>query len=59
MKQQLHKCDPDKNVNCPKTFCATYGQGNECALTVNPEYALVDADGKPIEADASGYDDEN
>ena len=30
-----YKCDPKKNVNCPKTLCQT-----ECFYTVHKEYAV-------------------
>lgn len=47
-KKPLYYCDPEKNVECPKTHCKL-SEFQGCELTTSPEYAKTDADGKPIE----------
>ena len=32
-------CDPEKNVNCPKSICQALGRG-ECIYTTDPEFAV-------------------
>ncbi|MBP3573247.1 MAG: hypothetical protein J6J71_01415 [Prevotella sp.] len=47
---KLYKCDPEKNTECKKTICFT--NGGECSATTNPEAAITDENGKPIEEPA-------
>lgn len=44
----LYLCDPIKNASCKKTFCAYRHYGGMCKHTLNPEYARLDAWGKPM-----------
>lgn len=39
----LYLCDPDKNVDCPKTVCQSY-----CKNTTKQEFAKLDENGLPI-----------
>jgi hypothetical protein len=39
-KDELFKCDPAKNVNCPKTRCYYNAIHGECKYTTNPRYSL-------------------
>lgn len=36
----LYKCDPLKNINCPRTHCFHTRCGGDCKLTTNPEYSI-------------------
>lgn len=44
---KLYKCNPEKNTECKKTIC--FINGGECDNTTNPEAAIIDENGKPIE----------
>lgn len=51
-KVTVYYCDPEKNVDCSKTYCKGKGDAAkwpECEFTSHPEYAKTDADGKPLE----------
>ena len=45
----VYMCDPDKNTECPKTYC--YRNNGECECTMCAEYAVKDRRGKPITRD--------
>ncbi len=45
--EKLYKCDPEKNPECKKTSCFIHG--GCCDNTTNPEAAITDENGKPIE----------
>lgn len=48
-KRPLYLCDPDKNADCPKTYCAYFHPGfGECRHTLNPNHAALDNYGKPV-----------
>ena len=49
MKQNYYFCDPDKNINCLKTYC--YKNGGECRATTNPDYAVDNYNGVIVAAD--------
>ena len=49
-KKLLYVCDPDRNAECRKTGCHKYGQYSNCRLTLNPAYAVRDANGEPVVA---------
>ena len=46
----LYKCDPEKNKKCRKSMCYTNPNGlkNPCRATRNPDYAVLDENGRPI-----------
>ena len=46
----LYKCDPEKNKDCVKRICYTRRPKlrNPCRSTKNPEYAVLNDQGKPI-----------
>ena len=45
----LYLCDYDKNVDCPKTFCAYfYPDFDGCRHTLNIECAVTDSNGNPV-----------
>lgn len=46
----LYECDPEKNVQCEKTYCKFNRKAKECVCdgTSNKEYARADAYGRPI-----------
>ena len=41
---RAYQCDPEKNTDCKKTGC--YERGGPCKLTLNPEYAKEERNGK-------------
>lgn len=41
---RAYPCDPEKNTDCKKTGC--YERGGPCKLTLNPEYAKEERNGK-------------
>lgn len=41
---RAYPCDPKKNTDCKKTGC--YERGGPCKLTLNPEYAKEERNGK-------------
>lgn len=46
-------CDPEKNEACRKGSChwlrvTPMPNGRGCMITSSPEYAVTDADGKPV-----------
>ena len=56
MKQiTYYKCDPEKNTECKKNGC-NKGRGKSkkafgwCKATSNPEYAVLNEEGRPIKA---------
>ena len=44
---ELYICDPEKDTECEKSNCKTYGNG-ECELTTKREAAKLNENGKPI-----------
>ena len=49
-KRLLYLCDPDKNTDCPKTYCAYLHPGfGECCRTSDIRFAKTGEDGKPVE----------
>lgn len=50
---KLYKCDPEKNVECSKGNCFYRNFGGapagECKSTTNPDLAITDKNGKPVE----------
>lgn len=50
---KLYKCDPEKNVKCSKDICFYRNFGGapagDCKSTTNPDLAIKDENGKPVE----------
>ena len=42
----LYKCDPSKNIECPKKGC--FKNGGDCRCTINAKCAEIDENGMPI-----------
>lgn len=50
-ERPLYLCDPDKNAECPKTYCAYLLPGfSECRHTHDIRFAKSDREGKPVRA---------
>ena len=39
-EKPIYRCDPEKNITCPKTHC-----GTSCGMTMHKEYST---DGRPL-----------
>ena len=54
MQRTYYKCDPEKNTECRKTGCALIKKRGkvpgDCAATSNPDFAVLNEEGKPIVA---------
>ena len=54
MQRTYYKCDPEKNTECKKRSCALVKRRGknpgECSATDNPDFAMLNEDGKPIVA---------
>ena len=54
MQKTFYKCDPEKNTECRKSRCALAKKrgriAGECEATSNPDFAMLNEDGKPIVA---------
>lgn len=48
-------CNPVKNTKCRQTGCLFCLEG-ECFSTLNPEYAVKDADGQPVSYEDEDYE---
>ena len=50
----FYRCDPEKNKECKKSGCALVRQrgrkAGECAVTSNPECAVLNEEGRPVVA---------
>lgn len=46
----VYLCNPDLNTKCSKTGCGYIREDGPCFRTTNPEFAVVDDAGQPIEA---------
>jgi len=49
-KHDLYLCDPKKNTECDKKYCSFFSDSKVaiCNSTFHPEYAQLDAKGRPI-----------
>ena len=49
-----YRCDPEKNTECKKRGCALVkGRGRkpgQCEVTDNPEFAVLNEEGRPVKA---------
>ncbi len=49
-----YKCDPEKNKECKKRGCALVTargrRPGECEATSNPEFAVLNEEGRPVKA---------
>ena len=53
MKQiTYYQCDPEKNKECKKTGCALVKargrKAGDCKATVNPKYAVLNEEKRPV-----------
>ena len=54
IQKTYYQCDPEKNTECKKRGCALVRRkgkkAGECSATDNPEYAVLNEEGRPIVA---------
>ena len=52
--ETYYQCDPEKNTECNKRGCALVKKRGkapgECRATGNPEYAVLNEEGRPVKA---------
>ena len=55
MSKMMYVCNPVKNVNCKKTGCLFFVQG-ECFSTLNPNYAVRNDNDEPVSFPEEKYE---
>ena len=55
IQETFYRCDPEKNTECKKRGCALIKGRKKagsfrCEATANPEYAVLNEEGRPIVA---------
>ena len=55
IQKTFYRCDPEKNTECRKRWCALTkgrkkGGSFRCEATENPDYAVLNEEGRPVVA---------